>query len=173
MNKSNDYKYIIREALRNYDDIILNNSIMSYKLEYCIKEEEHSDKGAFINFYLLDENGKKQLYKSFSYEFVGYSSNNILWTWGWGIPDFPKHLLSVSRSIFNWAWDTENIDYYTKKILITSSQLIKNYIQSEIYISLALYLSHYKIAFNIKTERENGFNSDIYILNEVEGINTN
>lgn len=166
MDKTNNYKYIIREALKNYDDILLNNSIMYYKFKFCIPEEEHSDNSATIKFYLPDDNNKKVLYKSFNYEFVGYSSNNnTLWTWSWGIPEYPRNLINVSRNIFNWAWDTNNIDNYIKKILISSSQMIEHFIQNEIFISLSLYLSHYKFIYNIITSENAREYSNIFILN--------
>ncbi len=144
---------IIPTALEYFDKNKKNINKKEFKYLKIIEatdENEHN----IIKFY--DENEKEIL--TSRYEIAGiYYTRPKIWIWGWGDSNLSKNKTIIIRKLFNYAFTLTDKEKSLKKELITSRFKINNYIQLDIHIALATYLTKkptvykYKITSNMKT----------------------
>lgn len=149
MDKPNDYKHVIRDALKVFDDNFVNNNELYHKL-YVHCEAEHTDNN--IKFYYKNnkQNKERKIFKSYKSEIIGQAEtirnpqtlNNIhLWTWAWADVDIKKSEKRAAFDIFKWAFNTDTIDKPLKELILNATQRFSSSVDFEIFTSLALYLS--------------------------------
>lgn len=162
---NNDFKYIIKEAIRNYDISFINN-IDNYIFEYCTEKMYYVNNTHFIDFFVdnnyinidlpilkninLTKKNNNYLYKTYKCEFISSILNDNVWKWSWSNPDTDSRIINISKKIFNWALSNNVIDFTTKDILLKSEQQIINNTHLIILLSISLYLSKYDVIYNKK-----------------------
>lgn len=155
----------ILQALNYYDKakykfFLLTNNIDPILRTEITKTPYDSER----NIITLYHNNNKIL-KS-KYEIIGlYDASSSLWVWAWAIPYLTKNENFLARKLINYAFDISDDENITlKSQLITSRFKITNFIQIEIFIALAQYLT--KSPFVYAKKREYGHGKNKTVLTE-------
>jgi hypothetical protein len=139
-----------------------NNNLIPDSLEYYDKNTEKYDSlfnnikyikfvdgktdmdYSFIYFY--DENKKEILHSR--YENIGvYNNKSHTWTWAWSVPVFFKNTTQIARKIINYGMELGPESKFLKTELITSRFRITNFIQLDMHVAIASYLSKRPVVY--------------------------
>lgn len=128
---------IIKDALEYYDR---NTELYEHKFDDGIflkfikktADTEH-------NIMEMYDKDKKLIYQS-RYEMLGILTDDI-WEWAWARPLLRKNTTNIIRKIFNYGAELDPEEFLIKTELITSRFKITSYVQIDMHIALASYLS--------------------------------
>lgn len=88
----------------------------------------------------FDKN-KTEIYKS-RYEIIGlYNTDVNTWTWSWALPNFKKNNTGIARKLLNYGLMLDPSAKYLKTELITSRFRVADFVQLDIHIAIASYMS--------------------------------
>lgn len=186
---NNKFKYILQEAIRNYDESLRNrieNFILGRRdtdlnvhlygtpemyiknnevyFDFYINKDIVEQKSPILNGLKLTKKKNKYLLHTYLCQYMfNITKDNIL-QWAWSIPNIDKIYLKKAKELFDWAFSNNNIDATTKDLLLTSKQQLVSNNQLIIFSSISLYLSKYDIIYKEYTDS----GCKYYILKVVE-----
>lgn len=188
---NNKFKYILQEAIRNYDESqynrIENYILGSYNTRlkartFSTQKMYIKNNEVYLNIYInkdiverkpqlpilngvkLTKKKNKYLLHTYLCQYISNLTLDNIWQWAWSVPNVDKIYLKKAKEIFDWAFSNNNIDATTKDLLLTSKQQIVGNNQLAIFLSMSLYLSKYDVIY---TEFEDN-GPKYYILKVVE-----
>lgn len=110
----------------------------------------------------FDKN-KNEILRS-RYEIIGlYNSSTNTWTWSWAIAVFKKNNTNIARKLWNYGAMLDPNVMYLKTELITSRFRVADFVQLDIHVGIASYISKnpfiYKYGFGNMAKDEKGENT--------------
>lgn len=130
---------LVTTALKYYDENsekyegVLKNA--KY-VKFIIAENDMSHN--VIQFF--DKN-KNEMFKS-RYEIIGqYNTDVNTWTWGWALPNYKKQNTNIVRKLWNYGAMLDPSVKYLKTELITSRFRVADFVQLDIHVGIASYMS--------------------------------
>lgn len=93
------------------------------------------------NIVCFFDKDKREILRS-RYEIIGlYNSNTNTWTWSWAISFFKKNNTNIARKLWNYGAMLDPDVKYLKTELITSRFRVADFIQLDIHVGIASYIS--------------------------------
>ncbi len=93
------------------------------------------------NIVVFFDKNKNEIFKS-RYEIIGlYNTDVNTWTWSWAIPTFKKNNTGTARKLLNYGLMLDPSVKYLKTELITSRFRVADFVQLDIHIAIASYIS--------------------------------
>ena len=173
MNPQDVNNNLIPDSLEYYDKNceIYEDLFKSVKYIKIVKPTTDMDY-SFIHMYDKD---KKEILKS-RYENIGiYNNKSHTWAWAWSIPNFLKNTTRIARKIINYGMELSPDSNFLKTELITSRFRITSFIQLDMHVAIASYLSKkpvvYKYVSYITFKRDKDDLVDITNIHESEKDN--
>jgi len=134
-------KYVVTNSLNYYDKTNQKYKDILSKTKYW--RHVNGETGQRSIAVLLDKD-KKELLRA-EYEALGVYYNTHVWTWAWAVPWLETKNIILSRKILNYGLDLNNkadkLEVYMRTILTSSRSKISDYIQLDMYLAIANYLT--------------------------------
>lgn len=158
---------LVPDALEYYDRNVQKYNSIFDKIKYVKFEAGTKDMDySYIHVY---DHDKKELFKS-RYENIGvYNNKSKTWAWAWAMPRFKKNTTTIARKIINYGMELDPESRFLKTELITSRFRITDYIQLDIHVSIASYLSKKPAVYEYKSYID--FEADADNLVDITKIN--
>jgi hypothetical protein len=101
----------------------------------------------------FDKN-KNEILRS-RYEIIGlYSSNTNTWTWAWAIAFFKKNNTNIARKLWNYGAMLDPNTTYLKTELITSRFRVADFVQLDIHVGIASYISKNPFVYKYRVGKQ-------------------
>lgn len=120
------------ENSEKYDGVLKHAKYIKYIM--AVNDMEHNS----IQFFDKD---KKLIFKS-RYEIIGlYNSDVNTWTWSWALSNFKKNNTNIARKLWNYGAMLDPSVKYLKTELVTSRFRVADFVQLDIHVGIASYIS--------------------------------
>lgn len=120
------------ENNEKYDGILKHAKYV----KYIFAENDMSN-----NIVVFFDKNKNEIFKS-RYEIIGlYNTDVNTWTWSWAIPTFKKNNTGTARKLLNYGLMLDPSVKYLKTELITSRFRVADFVQLDIHVAIASYIS--------------------------------
>lgn len=160
---------LVPDSLEYYDKNVEKYSHLFTNIKY-IKFVGGATDMDFSYIYFYDDDRKEILHSR--YENIGvYNNKSHTWTWAWSVPRFYKNTTHIARKIINYGMELNPESNFLKTELITSRFRISNFIQLDMHIAIASYLSKKPIVY--KFYSYSSFRADVDGLFDITNIPTN
>jgi hypothetical protein len=169
-----EYKDDNKEKEKLEDYTILRNSIEYYDNK-CLEINKIKEKIKYIQFIRgYGSNMDEIILYDDDYNIILKSKTQILgryfkkrWNWGWSLINETSNRTTLSRKIFDYAWNlTNKKEFFLKKELLTSDLYLKHNIEVDLKIALSTYIikKYFILQFPVLTPED-------YELDEYTRIN--